>query len=114
MDLSVTELDRFELFSSISRGATGEIFEGRDRTDPNSELAIKVIDPKLAEGVRFANILNAEAPAAVAFRHETAVRNLFAGKRGDHTIIVMERVRAHTLEAWIQRTALASRPPPWA
>src|SRR5688572_5111652 len=110
MDLEVNELERFELLDSIARGATGQIFEGRDRQDPPSPpCAIKVINEKLADGPRFATILNAEAPGAVAFRHENAARTLFAGKSGRHTIIVTERLRGFTLDAWIQRVAVAQK-----
>jgi len=113
MDLEVKGLARFELLESIANGASGQIFEARDRDASSTPCAVKVIDPKLATGARFETILNAEAPQAVAFRHENAARTLFAGKSGDFTIIATELLRGHSLDEWIQRSAAMARPLPW-
>jgi serine/threonine protein kinase len=113
MDLEVTGLERFELRGTIAQSANGRTYEGLDRKDRSLRCAIKVIDPNVADGARFETILNAEAPGAVTFRHENAVRTVFAGKNGGHTIIVTERMPGHTLDELIQRASAESKPFPW-
>lgn len=112
MDLTTPDLARFELFESLARGATGTVYRGRDR-ETGEPCAVKVVDPELAGGPRYATILQAEAPAAVAFRHPAASRTLFAGRLADRVVIAIEMLSGQTLEALVQRAAAAPRPPPW-
>ena len=94
---------RYVLSSVIGRGAMGEVWEGRSRTDDDERVAVKILRPELAD----------DASLIVRFLQE---RSILVGLSGPHLVelrdlvleggtlaIVMEYVAGSDLRKYLNR-----------
>jgi hypothetical protein len=99
--------DRFELKRLLGRGAMGLVFAAEDRL-LKVPVAIKLLSPELAAIPRFLQQLHKEIVIGRRVSHPNVCRIHDLGMSGTLHFIIMEWVEGETLEARIERGALAA------
>jgi serine/threonine-protein kinase len=90
------ELDRFTIIEKIGEGSMGEVYKAyqisMDRT-----VAVKVLDPELAEDEVFAERFLHEARSIGKLNHPNVVQGIDFGQSGGHLFFAMEYVEGPSL-----------------
>jgi serine/threonine protein kinase len=88
---------RFRLTGYIGEGAMATVLRGVDLAQNNTDVAVKVMHPHLAEDRTFAGRFRREAQAAAMLRHPNTVNIVHFGEDERMHFIVMELVRGRDL-----------------
>lgn len=92
-----TELSgRYRINRPLAQGGMAVVYEATD-LQLHREVAIKVLDSKLASDENFRAKFVTEARVAAALNHPNLVNIYDQGQHGDYTFIVLELVRGTTL-----------------
>src|SRR6266540_5006027 len=87
---------RYLIVEPLGRGGMAAVYRGTDRVLGRT-VAIKVLNPELAEDQRFVERFRHEARAAAALNHPGVVGVFDTGSDGDQHYIVMEHLEGRTL-----------------
>jgi serine/threonine-protein kinase len=90
--------DKFVITDMLGEGAMGIVYRGFDEATLD-EVAIKVLQPGLAEHEELVNRFHREAAAARRVDHESTVRVLGRGYEGGLHFLVMELLHGRSLAA---------------
>ncbi|HEX2027663.1 MAG TPA: protein kinase [Nitriliruptorales bacterium] len=88
--------DRFELRARLGRGGMAQVFRALDRT-LHREVAVKVLDPGLAQQAGVVERFRREARAAARLNHPNVVQVFDTGSDGELHYIVMELIDGPSL-----------------
>ena len=94
-------LGRYQLEGRLGAGAFGMVYAARDPM-LDREVAIKTLHPDLARGVNVERF-RAEAVALAQLSHPNVVPVYDVGREDGVTYIVMQKLQAETLRAWMER-----------
>jgi serine/threonine protein kinase len=109
------KLGHYELFERFAVGAMAELYLGRARGEEGFEklVVIKRIVPRLADDLRFVQMLQLEARIHASLSHKNIVQIHDLGISADgEYFIVLEYVDGRDLAALIERTARGNRAGP--
>lgn len=96
---------RYRIAAQIARGGMSTVYTAVD-TRLDREVAVKVMDPQLAQESKFRKRFEREARAVARLNHPTLVNVFDQGVDGDYVFLVMELVTGGSL-----RELLAERGP---
>jgi serine/threonine protein kinase len=108
-----TRLGHYELFDRFAVGAMAELFLGHARGEEGFEklVVIKRLLPRLAEDVRFVQMLQIEARIHASLSHKNIVQIHDLGVSADgEYFIVLEYVDGRDLGALLDRNAKTTKP----
>ncbi len=92
--------DRYKILSQIGSGGMSIVYKALDM-QTNSEVAIKVLRPELAEDEQILKRFNHEVKAASALSHPNIVKLIDIGNDGNVNYIVLDLVKGITLKDYI-------------
>jgi eukaryotic-like serine/threonine-protein kinase len=102
-------IGEYLLLERIGAGGMGQVYRAEHRT-MNREVAIKLLDEKLATSPNLINQFFSEVRAVAKLMHPNIVTAFDAGRAGNHHYLVMELVRGESLLQRINRQGpLSSR-----
>ncbi len=99
------ELDRFEILEKIGEGSMGEVYKAH-QISMDRVVAIKVLDPELAQDEVFAGRFMQEARAIGKLNHPNVVQGIDFGQSGEHLFFVMEYVDGPSLYEILKKEPL--------
>jgi eukaryotic-like serine/threonine-protein kinase len=98
---------RYELLEELGGGGMGAVWRAKDRK-LNADVAVKLIDPRLADSTEALARFRREAEAAAAIRSTYVVQILDYGVDGDTPFIAMELLSGESLAQRLARTGKLS------
>src|SRR5262245_16736228 len=90
------KVGKYEILGEISRGGMGIIYKGYQR-ELGRHVAIKVVNPQLAEHQEFVERFFREAKALAKLNHPNIVQVYDADRDGGTVFMVMELIEGKTL-----------------
>ncbi len=100
-DFTGCMLGEFELVREIGRGASGVVYQGRQRS-LGRDVAIKILAPHLTVSESRRTRFEREAFAASKIRHQNVVSVLSCGEQGGVLYLVLEFVQGRSLNAHLE------------
>lgn len=102
MDPRPTQIGPYQIEAEIGRGEIAVVYRGHD-TLYDRAVAIKVLQPHLAQDVALARRFVSAAREAIRLRHPNILPVYDAGQSDGHTYIAMELASGETLAARLAR-----------
>ena len=95
------KIGKYEILSEISRGGMGIVYRARQR-ELDRQVALKVVNPDLAEFPEFIDRFFREAKTLAKLNHPNIVQVHDADRDGMHVYLVMELVEGKSLRAHLR------------
>lgn len=111
------QIGGYQVLRELPRGRAGRRYVASNpRTNEGQEelVALTLLDDEWVRDPAYLTILNAEAEAAIGFRHEVATRVLEVNRLDDAVAIAVELVDGQPLSEVLERTTLRSTRLPWS
>ncbi len=99
------KIGKYEILSEISRGGMGIVYKAYQR-ELDRHVAIKVVNPELAEFSEFVDRFFREAKTLAKLNHPNIVQVHDADRDGAHVYLVMELVDGRSLRAHMKQGRL--------
>jgi len=96
-----------QVLEYVARGGMGVVYKAR-QPDLDRIVALKILSPKLAEDLDFAQRFNGEAKVLALLSHPNIVQVFDFGRASDLYYLVMEYVKGHSLRQLLQKGRLGS------
>jgi serine/threonine protein kinase len=98
-----TRIDRYELGPILGHGSTGTVYLARD-TKLDREVALKLINPELAQSSTARTLFHREAKAIAKLTHPNIIAlHDYSGPESATVFLVVERLRGHNLLEWVKK-----------
>jgi uncharacterized RDD family membrane protein YckC len=97
-----TRLAHYEIGRRLGSGGMGVVYEARD-TSLDRTVAVKVLDPRLAQDPAIVARFEREARAAARRNHPNLAHVYFVGSDGDTHYFAMEHVPGENLEDYVAK-----------
>lgn len=98
-------LGQYELLSLLGRGGMATVYRAR-QASMERDVAIKIIDPRLAESPDFVKRFEREARTIASLSHPHILKVFDFGQFGEHLYLVMELLKGGSLANLIQKGPL--------
>ncbi|HYW80440.1 MAG TPA: serine/threonine-protein kinase [Thermoguttaceae bacterium] len=108
-DLSGRQLGDFRLLRRLGRGAMAEVYLA-EQCLLRRKVAVKVLNPELAEDGTYLKRFQREAQAAASLIHANIVQIHEVGHREEFHFIAQEYVQGQNLHQWLNRSGPADLP----
>ena len=105
-------LGRYLLGSRLATGALGDVHLAREDSEEARIVLVRTLPPELADDLRFARSLWAEAPAGRRFRHRGAAALFAVEREAGASYVVTEFAPGIPYSELIRRSYLEERPLP--
>lgn len=97
-------IGRYALLTRLGSGHLGDVYSARAADDDaETSVAIKLLRSELVDDLQFSRLLLAEAPAAIAFRHPSALEILEVDRDGPEAYVAMGLLSGQPLSLLVQR-----------
>ena len=99
----------YEILERLGQGGMGAVYRARRRAD-GSEVALKLLPPRLGRDPDFVARFIREARATNELRHPNIVAGIDAGCADDHYFVAMELVEGESLDERLRREGTLPEP----